>query len=175
MPIVLVALEQYLDAKPGLTTPKSSTPATPGDSSAPVVAGRARLRDGAPATIGRGREFDALINVTIQPPWHIYANPTGLAEMKPTTLDLDPESAKIATLVNVAYPVGEAKVLGSFGTQKVALYKKNAQILARLKIAEDAKPGSVVLNFHLSYQACNDRLCDAPVKLEIPLSVSVGP
>ena len=94
--------------------------------------------------------------------------------MKPTTLDLDPQSAKIATLLKVAYPAGEAKVLGSLGTEKVSLYEKDVQILARLRIAEDAKPGSVVLKFKLSYQACNDRLCEAPAKLEIPLTVSVG-
>ena len=34
----------------------------------------------------------------------------------------------------------------------------------------DAKPGSVVLKFQLSYQACNDSLCRAPQTLELPLS-----
>jgi len=174
MPLSLIGLEQYLDAKPGRTTTGPLTPGAPGDARPQVVAGRARLHDATPASIGRGCEFEAVINVTIQPPWHVYANPTGLPEMKPTTLDLDAQSARIATLLTVAYPAAEAKVLASLGTEKVALYEKDIQILARLRIAEDAAPGSVVLKFQLRYQACNDRLCEAPARLEIPLSVSVG-
>ncbi|MFI5458482.1 MAG: DUF255 domain-containing protein [Isosphaerales bacterium] len=174
MPLGLVGLEQYLDAKPSLNSRKPLTPGAAGDAQARVVAASARLPDGTPAAIAPGREFEALIRVTIQPSWHIYANPTGLPEMKPTTLDLDRPSQKIATLLKVAYPAGEAKVLGSLGTEKVALYEKDVLILARLRIAEDANPGPVVLKFKLSYQACNDRLCEAPAKMEIPLSVSVG-
>ena len=37
-----------------------------------------------------------------------------------------PPSAKIATLVKVSYPAGEAKVLGSLGTEKVSLYEKTS-------------------------------------------------
>jgi len=174
MPLGLVGLEQYLDAKPGPATPKPSAPALPGHELGGVVAASARLPDGTPAAIAPGREFEALIRLTIQPSWHIYANPTGLPEMKPTTVDLDRPSEKIATLLKVAYPAGEAKVLGSLGTEKVALYEKDVLILARIRIAEDANPGPVMLKFKLSYQACNDRLCEAPAKLEIPLRVSVG-
>ena len=43
----------------------------------------------------------------------------------------------------MSYPAGEAKVLGSLGTEKVALYEGKVEFTARLKLADDAKPGSV--------------------------------
>jgi uncharacterized protein YyaL (SSP411 family) len=174
MPLGLIGLEQFLDARPAATARKPLASGATGDQSPPVVTGRAQLPDKAPRAIASGREFDASIHVTIKPAWHIYANPTGLSELKPTTLELDPLSTKIATLIKVAYPAGEAKVLASLGTERVALYEQNVQIPVRVKLQQDVKPGSVVLTFLLSYQACNDRLCDAPAKLEIPLTVSVG-
>ena len=65
------------------------------------------------------------------------------------------------------------KVLASSGKEKVALYEKEVEIKAACLVSRDAKPGSVALKFHLSYQACNDNLCRAPAHdLEIPLSVA---
>ena len=106
---------------------------------AQVVTATARLADGTPATIAPGREFDAIVTVQIQDGWHIYANPAGLAEMKPTTLGLDPQSERAVRLVKVSYPAGEAKVLGSLGTEKVALYEGKVEFTARLRLADDAK------------------------------------
>ena len=74
----------------------------------------------------------------------------------------------------MTYPAGESKVLGSLGTEKVALYEGKVEFTARLRLADDAKPGAVKVSFKLSYQACNDRLCQAPAKLEIPLNVTIG-
>jgi len=175
LPLVLVGLEQYLDAKPGLTTPKPLAPGAPGDApDGVVVMGSARRPDGAPATTAPGREFEAVVTVTIQDGWHIYANPTSLAEMKPSTLDLEPQSEPSARLLEVSYPAGPTKVLGSLGSEKVSLYQGKVEFKARLRLAADAKPGTIELKLRLSYQACNDRLCRAPARLDIPLSVTVG-
>ena len=120
-----------------------------------------------------GAEFDVAVNVIIQPGWHLSANPPGVPEMKPTSLAIGPGSEKRATLVKVEYPPGEAKVLGSLGTEKVKLYEGKVSIPAILKLADDVRPGTLVVSLELSYQACNDRLCQAPMKLVLPLSVTV--
>ncbi len=72
------------------------------------------------------------------------------------------------TLVKVSYPIGDAKILGSLGTEHVALYERKVEFTARLKLAADAKPGPIPLKFVLSYQSCNDRLCLAPAKMKFP-------
>jgi len=138
------------------------------------VTADARLAQGTPSSIAPGQEFDAIVTVKIQDGWHIYANPAGLAEMKPTTLGLDPQSEPAVTVLKLSYPAGEAKVLGSLGTEKVALYEGKVEFTARLKLAGDARTGSVKIPLKLTYQACNDRLCRAPAKLEISLPVTVG-
>lgn len=66
------------------------------------------------------------------------------------------------------------KVLASSGKEKVSLYEGEVEIKIVCATLEKAKARSVMIKFQLVYQACNDRLCQAPVKLEIPLNVTVG-
>jgi uncharacterized protein YyaL (SSP411 family) len=173
MPVMLVGLEQYLDQE---REPRRAVPeprdAGSGEEASRTVTASALPAGDAAAAISAGREFDAVVTVTIEHGWHIYANPAGAPELKPTTLKLDPSSSRSATLVDVKYPAGEAKVLASTGPDKVALYEDKVQITARIRPAEPAKPGPLRLTLRLSYQACNDRLCLAPVSLGIPLDIS---
>jgi len=175
MPLVLVGLGAYLDSKAAGIVPKPLPPGTLDDVLAQVVTATAALAEGTPASIVAGQEFDAIVHVKIEDGWHIYANPVGLSEMKATTLGLDAQTERAARLVNVTYPAGEAKVLGSLGTEKVALYQGKVEFSARLKLADGARPGPLTLKFKVNYQACNDRLCKAPDKLEVPLQLTVGP
>jgi uncharacterized protein len=171
LPLTLVGLDRYLDARPDGNIPKTiaatSAPAPDG-----VVSGTARVATGSPATVTIGPEFDAVINLTIQQGWHINANPTGIPEIKPTTIGLAPGSEKLATIVKVDYPPGEAKVLGSLGTEQVMLYEMKVSIPVKLKINENMRVGTFLVQFQLSYQACNDRLCQAPAKLVVLLPVT---
>ncbi len=112
--------------------------------------------------------------VEIHDGWHIYANPAGQPEMKPTILDLEPVPDGAVRLLGVNYPAGESKVLGSLGTEKVSLYEGKVEFTARLKLADDARAGPLKVSLKLSYQACNDQLCQAPARLEIPLTVTIG-
>ena len=174
MPMMLMALEQYLDQGPDAGTLGPRVAVQPEGAAARIVTAAARPAGEPAGAIAPGREFDAVISVAIQEGWHIYANPTGAAELKPTTLRLAPASERSATLVSVKYPPGAAKVLGSIGTEKVALYEGTVELTARIRLAPDAKPGPIPLKLKLSYQACNDRLCLAPASLEIPLEVTVA-
>jgi hypothetical protein len=130
------------------------------------------LSSGANSTVTPGGEFDAVVTATIERGWHLYAN-RAAAELKPTTLGLDPTSTSSATLVAVKYPAGEAKALASTGPEKVALYEGKIEINARIRLAEQARPGPVRLTLKLRYQACNDKLCLAPASLGIPLNIDV--
>jgi DsbC/DsbD-like thiol-disulfide interchange protein len=127
-----------------------------------------------PKELAAGGEFGIAIKLAIKPGWHIYANPTGVAELNPTKLDVHPQSRDLVTLQNLVYPAGVQKVLASSGKEKVALYEGELEFKAVCVVSSDAKAGSVILKYQLTYQACNDRLCQAPVALEIPLTVRIG-
>jgi uncharacterized protein len=170
MPLVLVGLTEYLDGAPA----KLATAGAGSAAAEQIVSASARLAGDANAAIAPGREFDAVVTINIQKGWHINANPTGLPEMNPTTLAVDPSSEQSARLIDVTYPAGEAKALGSLGTEKVALYEGKVVMSARLRLADGVKPGPIELKLRLNYQACDDRQCHAPAKLEVPLAVTVG-
>ena len=89
-----------------------------------------RRRWTSPAVQMPGGEFEVIVKIAIKPGWHIYANPTGVAELNPTTLELHPESRKLVTMEKPAYPAGVRKVLASSGKEKVALYEKEVEIRA---------------------------------------------
>jgi hypothetical protein len=175
MPVMLMGLQQYLaqEREPRLAVPEPRV-AGSGDEASRTVTASARPAGDAAAAVSVGREFDTVVSVTIASGWHIYANPAGAPELKPTTLKLDSSSSHSATLVDVKYPAGEAKVLAAIGPDKVALYEDKVQITARIRLAEAAKPGPLRLTLRLNYQACNDRLCLAPATLDIPLDIPVA-
>jgi hypothetical protein len=66
------------------------------------------------------------------------------------------------------------KVLASSGKEKVALYEGEVEIVARCVLSADAGAGPASVKYLLSYQACNDQLCQEPARLEIPLGITVG-
>jgi DsbC/DsbD-like thiol-disulfide interchange protein len=139
-----------------------------------TVSATARLAGDGQTAVAPGGEFDAVVTVTIEPGWHLNANPAGAPELKPTTLGLDPSSKPSAELVEVKYPAGEAKALASTGPDNIPVYEGKVEINARIRLAEQARPGPLRLTLVLGYQACNDKLCLAPARLEVPLDVNVG-
>jgi len=171
MPLLLVGLQEYLDARADHVLPGSSGEAALAPVPNRPVTASARIADAQePAP---GRVLEATVSIAIKEGWHIYANPTGVDVLKPTTLVLDPGQA--AADLHVDYPPGQTKVLGSLGTEKVALYEGNVNIPFRVTLPRDARAGKTTVRLRLNYQPCDDRVCLAPASLAIPLEVSVGP
>ncbi len=175
MPMMLVGLDRYLDrAGPAAQPAAEPGVAQSGDERPRIVTASARPAGDGQKPLAAGQELEAEVSIAIERGWHLNANPAGSPELKATTLGLDSSSAASATLVNVAYPAGEAKALASTGPQKVPVYEGTVRITARIRLAKEAKPGPLRLTFRLSYQACNDKLCLAPARVEIPLDLTVG-
>ena len=85
-----------------------------------------------------------IVKLAIKPGWHIYANPTGVAELNPTKLEVHPDSSEARhDAKSSSYPSGVQKVLASSGKEKVALYEGEVEIKALCKVADDAKAGPV--------------------------------
>ena len=136
---------------------------------APIVTAKARLADGQQPV--PGGVVQAIVSLDIKSGWHLYANPTGVDILKPTTLALEPDQP--AGRLEVSYPKGQAKVLGSLGKEMISLYEDKIEIPIRFTLSRTIKPGSLRVNFKLEYQACDDNVCLVPATLVIPLEITV--
>lgn len=119
--------------------------------------------------IDSGAESGALVvEVKIQPGWHINAHKTLSEGLIPTTLEADTEPSTWS-LTEVSYPRPITKALG-FQSEALALYEGNVRLTALLKQAENA-PVSPLLRLKLRLQACDDKICLPPetVVLQVPV------
>ncbi len=169
-PLMLLALEEYLDARPPADRPDPSTgPAAPLPGAPGVVTAEARPAGAGPLPPGAG--FEVAVTLTIKDGYHLYANPAGTVEVIPTVLALAPGSD--VALVEVRYPPGEPKVLAANGPGKVAVYERKATLTARLRLPDDARPGPIDVVLRLKTQACDARACLAPATLDLKARVVV--
>ena len=173
LPMMLVGLGQYLDERPDSATKDLVAGASADQAAERIVTAKLVSIASNSEGIAQGAEFPVTVTLTIKPGWHIYANPTGVAELSPTKFEVHPDSRKLFTMEEVVYPAGVEKVLASSGKEKVAFYEGEVEIKAVCKVADDAKAEGAFFTFQLTYQACNDQLCQAPVALELPVMVTV--
>jgi DsbC/DsbD-like thiol-disulfide interchange protein len=168
---MLVALEEYLDARPDAAIAAGPAPADDLPGGQEIVSAQAEIaQDARPAP---GAELDIALTLSVKPGWHVYANPPGVETLKPTTVALAADQP--AALVRIEYPAGASKVLASSGDEKVNLYEGKTTLTARVRLARDLKPGASSLTFQVRYQACNDRACLAPASLAVTVPLAVTP
>ena len=168
MPLMLVAVQELLDAQPEPAGPGLAGDGAPTVAPPPqVVTATARVRS--PEQPASGREREAIVSLAIKEGWHLYANPTAVEILKPTTLVL--EAGQGARDLHVDYPAGQVKVLGSLGQEKVALYEGKVEIPIHVSLDPRPRGGKITLTLKLNYQACDDKVCLAPASLAIPLEV----
>jgi hypothetical protein len=171
MPVMLIGLLEYLDAKDATGQTASSTLVEDAKAStrAPVVTAKARLADGEHPV--PGGVIKASVSLDIKPGWHVYANPTGVDFLKPTSLALAP--GQPAGQAEARYPKGRSKVLGSLGKESVLLYEDKIEIPIAFTLFPSNKPGPLSVKLKLEYQACDDNVCLAPSRVFIPLELVI--
>ena len=167
-PLMLLALEEYLDARP--PSSKSSGPSDAPLPGAPGVV-NAKANSSNPLAIAPGEAFEVELTLTIQDRYHIYANPAGSDDVIPTVITLEPGSK--AELVEVRYPKGESKVLAANGPGKVTVFEKSAAPVAKIRLPLETPTGTATIHLRIRYQACDDKACLAPATLDVPVSVEV--
>ncbi len=100
-----------------------------------------------------------VVQVQIDPGWHIQANPASLPFLVPTELDLGSSGADAA----IDYPVGR-ELRSEFTRETIRVYDGQLEISVRLR-ADAEPPGRLALRF----QACDDKLCLPPSRTELAL------
>jgi uncharacterized protein len=162
-PLMLVALDEYLDARP--TT--GSEPGSPRpDKPVGVVTARAPE-----VRVEKGKPFEVPLTLVIAEKYHIYAEDPGQDSLIPTMVGLVTTDG--VALGSVDYPKGTAKTLVANGPEKVNLYEGEVTIKLRLLAANGLATGKKTINLRVKYQACNDRACLAPAVLDVPVTLDV--
>jgi uncharacterized protein YyaL (SSP411 family) len=177
VPTLLVALGRYLDARPDADEGRAAPAAATIDDPLGLGTNRALVTAEAAvdpmARIVPGAAFHVILTLKIADGWHLYANPAGAPNVKPTVVEL--AANRDLELVSVNYPAGARKVLGG-ATEPLAVYEGRLTIQARVRVADDAPRGPLAATLRMRYQACDDRACLAPAVLDVPLRVEVtGP
>ncbi|MFO0909926.1 MAG: DUF255 domain-containing protein [Isosphaeraceae bacterium] len=166
MPLMLVALGEYLDARPETVVAPGSPRGEAASEVVSVTASAPIPVVGVDDTTVTG----AVVKLTVRTAdgWHVYANPTGVAELQPTRVVLDP--GQPWSLDRVKYPAGVAKTLESSGKEKVALYEGQVELTVFLKAAPGAAQrdlSSAPIRLTVRFQACDDRRCLAPAEQKV--------
>jgi uncharacterized protein len=99
--------------------------------------------------------------LTIDPGWHIYANPVGQEDLADTATTVTADGA--GKVESVQYPEGKAvkdKVLGVY-----KVYEDKVTITAKVRRPADGK----TMDLAVKIQACNETKCLVPATVKISL------
>jgi len=114
--------------------------------------------------IGADGKQNVTITLTVDPKWHIYANPVGNPEHESTQTVVTVSGKAKPTSVNVTYPAGELvkdKVVGDY---KVYHGKVNIRAAVQ-RAAGDMGP----LEVAIKVQACSKSVCLIPATIKVPV------
>ena len=165
-PLMLVALEEYLDARGESTSPAVAA--------APKSVTRGVVTATCPSVaVEPGKVVEIPLTLAIRDGFHLYANDPGNDEVIATVVSL----ARVEgfDLDDVVYPKGTSRTLEANGPEKMNLYENEVTIKARIRAQAGLPPGRRDVTIRVKYQACNDRSCLAPATLEVPVAVQVDP
>jgi len=124
-------------------------------------------------TVTPGAKTTLKVQLTIQSPYHVNANPASMRFLIPTVITLD--KAQGMSVGKPLYPKGTLKKFTFFPTP-LAVYQGNTVVSVPLSAAKTLSAGPHQLTGLVKYQACNDRVCLAPTtaKFAVTLQVAKG-
>lgn len=108
------------------------------------------------------------VTLAIAKGWHVYANAPGIAELIPTTVEVN--AAVKPAMVKVAYPEGQDYRSPALD-KSARVYQDKVTI--KIQVVRGMKDGQIdqsPLDVSVRYQACDDKACQLPrtVTVRIP-------
>ena len=135
--------------------------------------GNVRISGNIDANANVGADAIALVvELRIQPGWHINANKPLSENLVPTTVEAGVGSSTW-NLMDVSYPRPIVKALG-FQSEALALYEGSVRVTVRLR-QNESSPDSPPLRIKLRLQACDDKICLPPENVDLQVSTENGP
>lgn len=124
----------------------------------------------APVRIPAGGGAVAVIEITVQPGWHVNANPPSPDYMIPTEVTI--EAAGGVSAGKGEYPAAVPLKVG-FEQTPISTFGGTLVVRLPLSAAGDAPHGPRAMKGAVSFQACNDQLCLTPASVPFDLKVEV--
>ena len=126
---------------------------------------------GTPVTVSAGSSAKAELKFRILPGYHINSDKPAAEVLIPTVLAVN--AADGLSVSAVAYPKAKQLTFDFAPDEPLHVYDGDIAVVATLKAAPSAAPGTRILKGELRYQACNDRACFPPRKLPVEVEVRV--
>jgi uncharacterized protein YyaL (SSP411 family) len=117
-----------------------------------------------------GKSTPVAVVIDIDDPWHLNANPPQPDFVVPTEITL---ASKLGvTLANIHYPPGHEFQMEGID-ESLLVYERQVTLFADLAVPAEAAGQSDELTLTLRYQACNDKTCSQPLKVDFTAPVKV--
>jgi len=113
--------------------------------------------------VSSGSSAELAIPISIQPGYHVNANPATFDYLIATEVTVDKSDGLI--FGKPVYPAAEKRKF-QFAEQPLAVYEGNIQIKLPLQAASNATKGTRTLALHLRVQACDEEKCFPPDTLQ---------
>jgi hypothetical protein len=113
--------------------------------------------------VSSGSSAELAIPISIQPGYHVNANPATFDYLIATEVTVDKSDG--LTFGKPVYPAAEKRKF-QFAEQPLAVYEGNIQIKLPLQAASNATKGTRTLALHLRVQACDEEKCFPPDTLQ---------
>ena len=123
-----------------------------------------------PAELSAGGSGSAVVHLVIEKGFHVNANPPTFPYLIATELQIKP--AEGITVGKVEYPAAK-KAKFAFAEEELAVYEGDTEVKAELKVDKGAAVGNRSLNAVLRIQACDDKVCYPPGKMDLQIPVTI--
>jgi suppressor for copper-sensitivity B len=119
-----------------------------------------------------GEAGQLAVVLTIEEGWHTNSNLPTYDNLIATEVAIETPPGW-APADEAAYPLGAMRTF-SFADTPISVYDGEVIIVSNLSVPEDIAPGTYPIRTSVTYQACDDRMCLAPITTETTLGLTVG-
>ena len=117
-----------------------------------------------------GSVFYAMLVVTIQDGWHINSAAPLEENLIPTTVDIGKRN--VVDSVDIRFPKSTERMF-EFSETPLDVYEGTVNVLVRLRMSTEVKPGTYTITASVGYQACSNKVCLAPATEKSDVSLHV--
>lgn len=119
-----------------------------------------------------GATVPVKFHASIQPGWHIYSLTIPRDVVLPTNMQIVESPAVGSYTIYQPKPLRKRDATIGLDTQ---MFENSADFWIPVKLADDAKPGSIEISAEARYQVCDDRECLRPVTKTSAVALRVDP